>query len=646
MRSQKSTKPYGMKTPRWTIKLMLFFCVCFTIEASASEIQVPEFFMQGIEREFFIAVDPEITEEDDYSLPIVILNGKEVEYETTDEGYLYNFSIEDESRLAVYYGSQRLTKQIKPIPIWLSIIPPLIAILLALIIKEVVTALFLGLFFGAFIIQFFQHSFIEASIFAFLRSLDEYILNALNDSGHLSVILFSLMIGAMVSVISKNGGMAGIVNELSKHATNARSGQFATYFLGLAIFFDDYANTLVVGKTMRPVTDRLKISREKLAYLVDSTAAPMASIALITTWIGAELGYISDGISQIGAIEMAPYSIFLNSLAYSYYPLLALVFIFLLIYKGRDFGPMFRAEQLARSTKRINSDLQKQSKESEIEQKGNIWFALIPILILLLGTIAGLFYTGYSAEVWHAKVGIHKKVSETIGLADSYLALLWGSAASLVAAVKISLFFGKRNLGALIDHAIDGVKEMLTAIIILILAWSLAGVIEDLHTASYLSSLLNDQLSPHFIPAITFILAALIAFSTGSSWGTMAILYPLILPLSWQVCELSGWEQTESMSIFFNVVSAVLAGSVLGDHCSPISDTTILSSLASDCNHIAHVQTQMPYALTVGIVAVAIGTLPAAYGSPFWVNFPIAVFALWLIIHFIGKKTEAEVEGE
>ena len=446
----------------------------------------------------------------------------------------------------------------------------------------------------------------------------------------------------MVAVISKNGGMEGIVNALSKRAKNARSGQFATYFLGLAIFFDDYANTLVVGKTMRPVTDRLKISREKLAYLVDSTAAPMASIALITTWIGAELGYISDGIAQIGAIEMAPYSIFLNSLAYSYYPLLALAFIFLLIYKGRDFGPMYRAEKKARMEEEVRENTDP-TKELEEKPKANIWFALTPILFLLVVTIAGLFYTGYDPEIWGSKMGFYQKVSETVGLADSYLALLWGSAAALVAAIKISLFFGKQNLGSLIDDGISGVREMIPAIVILILAWSLAGVIEELHTADYLSGLLSDQLSPHFIPAITFILAAIIAFSTGSSWGTMAILYPLILPLSWQVCELSGWEQAESMSIFYNVVSAVLAGSVLGDHCSPISDTTILSSLASDCNHLSHVQTQMPYALTVGSVAVVAGILPAAFGSPFWINFPLAIFVLWLIIHIMGKKVEEDV---
>ncbi|MAY82958.1 MAG: sodium:proton antiporter [Flavobacteriales bacterium] len=626
----------------WKYIGLILLLLLGVLSSKASEIELPNYIVQGIESEIFIPADLGKASDDEIQ-PIVLLNGEAIGYEITDNGYVIPFNIDSESSLEIKYGSSELKTKLSPIPIWLSIIPPLIAILLALIFKEVVTSLFLGIFFGAFILQFFQYSFIEAWIFAFLRTMDEFLLNALYDEGHLSVIVFSLLIGAMVSVISKNGGMQGIVNSLSKFAKNARSGQLATYFLGLAIFFDDYANTLVVGKTMRPVTDRLKISREKLAYLVDSTAAPIAAIALITTWIGAELGYISDGIEQIAAIEMAPYSIFLNSLTYSYYPILALVFIFIIVYKGRDFGPMLRAEQNARkdADKEVTAP-DKEEEEKEVDAKANAWFALLPIGILLLGTIAGLFYTGYSPEVWSAETSLYQKISASIGRADSYLALLWGSAAALIAAIKISLFIGKQNLGTLIDQAIEGVKEMLPAIMILILAWSLAEVIEQLHTAEFLSQLLSDRLSPHFIPALTFILAALIAFSTGSSWGTMAILYPLILPLSWQVCELNGWEHAEALSIFFNTVSAVLAGSVLGDHCSPISDTTILSSLASDCNHISHVQTQMPYALTVGFVAVIIGTIPAAFGSPFWINFPLAIAVLWLIVHFFGKKVELE----
>jgi Na+/H+ antiporter NhaC len=198
------------------------------------------------------------------------------------------------------------------------------------------------------------------------------------------------------------------------------------------------------------------------------------------------------------------------------------------------------------------------------------------------------------------------------------------------------------NLSDSIEAAILGFKTMLPAIIILTLAWALALVIEDLHTADLLTSIMSDNISPYFIPTVTFLLAALVAFSTGSSWGTMAILYPLMLPASWEICTAAGFDYAQTLGIFHNVVACVLAGSVLGDHCSPISDTTILSSLASSCNHINHVRTQMPYALTVGAVAILFGTIPSAFGVPFWITISLAIGALIAIIHFIGKPTETD----
>jgi Na+/H+ antiporter NhaC len=524
----------------------------------------------------------------------------------------------------------------------------LITIILALIIKEVISSLFIGLFLGAFIIEMYKYGFVLGFIKAFMSCLDLYIVEAMNDSGHISVIVFSLLIGGMVSVINNSGGMQGVVNSIKKYARSARSGQLATWALGIAIFFDDYANTLVVGKTMRPVTDSLKISREKLAYLVDSTAAPIASIALITTWIGAELGYIADGISNIEKIDEGVYSIFLNSLQYSYYPILSLIFILILIKKGKDYGPMLEAERLARfgrmspKIQKSEDEFEKQFEDEAIEGKANKWLAIIPILILLFSTIAGLFYTAYDSQLWSSDRSFFNKLSETIGNSDSYRALLWGSSAGLVSSIVVSYFSNRSSISHLIGKAMEGIKGMIPAIAILVLAWSLAIVIEDLHTAEFLSSMFNDKINPYFIPLITFLLSAIIAFSTGSSWGTMAILYPLILPLSWQICEGSGMTTAETMNIFYNVVSSILAGSVLGDHCSPISDTTILSSLASDCDHIQHVRTQMPYALTVGLVACVAGTIPAAYGSPFWINLPIAVGLLWLVVHFAGEVADEE----
>lgn len=603
------------------------------------EIEMPSYLIEGIESDILI-----YSTEDNLQAKLIIDN-REVEFKRSENGWVAHFSLDAKSKIQVKIGETTHDYLYDPIPLWVSILPPLLTILLALLFKEVITSLFLGLFLGAFIIELHKNGIIIGYLFAFLRSLDTYIIGALDDSGHLSVIIFSLLIGAMVSVISKSGGMQGVVDSISKFANSPRSGQFSTWLLGVAIFFDDYANTLVVGKTMRPITDKLKISREKLAYLVDSTAAPIASIALITTWIGAELGYIEDGISNIPAVDSAVYSIFLNSLSYSYYPLLSLIFILIIIKKGKDFGPMLEAERLARYGRLSIAKVPKKD-EFDLEfvddssSKPNKWMAVVPILTLLSVTIIGLFYSGWNSEVWNSEMSWMAKISDTIGNSDSYKSLLWGSASGLIAAIKMSYLFNKTSLNNLIGQAMEGVKSMMPAIGILVLAWSLAMVIDELHTAEFLSRMFNDSISPYFIPLITFLLSALIAFSTGSSWGTMAILYPLILPLSWQICENAGWPIDETLPIFYNVVSAVLAGSVLGDHCSPISDTTILSSLASDCDHIQHVRTQMPYALTVGAVACLLGTLPAAYGVPFWINLPIGIGALWLVVHFFGESPE------
>lgn len=557
-------------------------------------------------------------------------------------------SLNKSSEVSLRCADYSTTTPISPIPLWMSILPPLIAILFALVFREVFSALFAGLLVGTTILHIYAGSNFFLAIFQGMFTIaDTYLLEAMLDKGHLSIIIFSMLIGAMVNLITRNGGMKGIVNLLSKYANSARSGQFFTWLMGIVIFFDDYANTLVVGNTMRPVTDRLKISREKLAYLVDSTAAPIASIAFVTTWIGAELSYIQDGIKVIGLDENA-YMIFFNSLAYSFYPIFTLIFILFLIFRGVDYGPMLKAERKARSSKEVaggeefsfSNDINKLEVDDEIKAR---WYnAVIPVLVIIFGTLAGLLYTGWDAAVWSDNgVSFGRKISETIGNADSYVALLWSSLSGVL--VALALTFGQRllSLQKSIDSLINGFRTMLTAILILVLAWSVALITEHMHTATFISnSMLEMSLSPYLVPSITFILAALVSFSTGSSWGTMAILYPLILPATWLISQDYGLEYASSMSIFYNVVACVLTGSVLGDHCSPISDTTILSSLASSCNHIDHVRTQLPYALTVGSVSVFVGTLPAAYGISPLILFPLGLALLYAIQWILGKKSE------
>ncbi len=605
----------------------------------------PEIIMQDIETVFrFEVTDPGLKSLINGKIPATI-NGSDQFLEFTNGVAEFTVVFEERQTFSIQVQDFGFEDDFRPIPLWLSILPPLIAIVMALAIREVYSALFTGILVGTCIIFLYrgQH-FFEAMFNGFFAVIDTYILESMEDSSHLSIIIFSMMIGGMVGVITKNGGMKGVVNKLSKYANNARSGQMVTWLLGILIFFDDYANTLVVGNTMRPVTDRLKISREKLAYIVDSTAAPIASVAFVTTWIGAELSYIQDGIKSLGLPE-TPYDVFLNSLQYSFYPILAIIFMFFLIWKRRDFGTMYGFEKAAREgtyqVTSMNRSADGLGREAEPEEgvKARWGNAFIPVMVVVLGTITGLIITGVQAVGWGEAESFAGNISRVIGNADSFSALLWSSLAGVVVAILLSVSQKILNLRKSIDALVQGYKTMLTAVLILVLAWSIALITEHLHTAEFIStSLVKFELSPFLVPALTFLLAALVSFSTGSSWGTMAILYPLILPASWLICREAGLDYDVSISIFHNVVSAVLAGSVLGDHCSPISDTTILSSLASSCNHINHVRTQMPYALTVGGVGIFFGTIPAAYGVSPLILFPLNILILFAIVHFAGKK--------
>jgi len=607
---------------------------------------LPDIIMTDIITEVDIHVKVPPGETNLEGLHRVLINGQAEVLEFNNGHASTQLRFEGTTDLSIQIDNLDYHKNVTPIPLWLSILPPLIAILMALFFKEVYTALFIGILVGTFIIFFYRgQSFFEALFNGFFAVIDTYIIESMENKDHLSIIIFSMLIGGMVGIISKNGGMKGIVGILSKYASNARSGQLVTWLMGIMIFFDDYANTLVVGNTMRPVTDRLKISREKLAYIVDSTAAPVASIAFVTTWIGAELSYIQDGIKSIGLNE-TPYDVFLGSLQYSYYPILALIFIFFLVWKRRDFGPMYKAEMDARNnikTSSINTGLEKQVsglEDENLDANKIRWYnGLIPVAVVVAGTIVGLIITGLQAVGWDNTIAFSTNLANVIGNSNSFSALLWASLAGVSIAISLTVFQRILSLRKSIDALIGGFQTMLTAVVILILAWSIALITEHIHTAEFISgSLIKFQLSPYLVPALTFLLAALVSFSTGSSWGTMAILYPLMLPASWLICTESGMDYNTSMLIFHNVVSAVLAGSVLGDHCSPISDTTILSSLASSCNHIDHVRTQMPYALTVGGVGMLIGTIPAAYGIPAYILFPLNILVLFLIVHFVGKK--------
>jgi Na+/H+ antiporter NhaC len=520
---------------------------------------------------------------------------------------------------------------------WLSVIPPVLAIGMALVTRQVVVALLLGVYCGSLIITGNPGS-------AFLRVGDTYLVGALADDSHAAILMFSSILGGMVGVLSRSGATEGVVHWLTTRVAGRRGGQVSTVIMGTIIFFDDYANTLLVGSTMRPWTDRLKISREKLAYLVDSTAAPVATVAVISTWVGFEVGLIQEAMSRLGG-ETNAYTFFLQTIPYSYYPLLTLLFVYLVAFTGRDFGPMRTAEQRAyhegqvlRPGARPASEAPQPDDELAAGYGGKAASPLlagIPILSVILTTALGIYFNGRQAAL--ADGTSNPTLRDALNSADSFAVLTW--AALIGATLAVVLVVGSRRLSLMdaLDGFMDGVKAMVIAVTILLLAWSLSAICDSLGTANYLVEVSRQVLSARLLPMVVFVLAAAVSFATGTSWGTMAILMPLVYPLGHQLPLEAGLPAATALHIHLAAVSAVLAGSVFGDHCSPISDTTILSSLASGSDHVDHVKTQMPYALTVAGISALCGYLPVGFGVPPWLSLALGVAGVVLVVWRVGK---------
>ena len=375
--------------------------------------------------------------------------------------------------------------------------------------------------------------------------------------------------------------------------------------MGVAIFFDDYSNTLIVGNTMRPVTDRHRVSREKLAFLVDSTAAPVACVALVSTWIGYEVSLVGDALEKTGS-DLNPFSVFLGSIPFAFYPIFALAFTLLIAVSGRDWGPMLRAERRARDGEVLAAGAQPLADFDSGELapkdggKARWWNAVVPVVLVVVTTLIGLYQTGRESLAAAGEANV--SLSRVIGASDPFTVLLWASMIGVVTAVLLAVVQDILSVREALAAAVDGFKSMLMAFVVLTLAWSLGQVCADLATAGYLKSAIGPTVPASLLPVVVFLVAAAVSFATGTSWGTMAILTPLAVPL---VLEASAG----NLDILEATVAAILGGAVFGDHCSPISDTTILSSMASGCDHVDHVRTQLPYALFSATVAIGVGYL-------------------------------------
>ena len=452
------------------------------------------------------------------------------------------------------------------------------------------------------------------------------------DGGHTQILVFTLLLGGLVGIVSRNGGTQGIVDAVSPFASTSRRGKVATWVAGMAIFFDDYANTLIVGNTMRPITDRLKISREKLAYIVDSTAAPVAALVPISTWVGYEISLIADGMAiaaqQPGTdpalvatlTSVSPLAVFITTIPYRFYALLALAFVLITSLMDRDFGPMAKAERRASSgggVHRPGAQLAVDTRDPHMTPSDGVtpqWYnAAGPIMTVILVVLGGLYTTG------RASAGPDASLMDVFGAADPFVPMLWGSMAGCI--VGIALSVGQRILSVQesLNAWVAGMKAMFLAMVILTLAWSLGQVTEDLGTAQYLAQILSDALPLEAIPVLVFLTSAAMAFATGTSWATMAIMIPLVIPLTVTLGGAEGFGVGGGYSILMGAISSTLAGAIFGDHCSPISDTTVLSSTAAACDHLDHVRTQLPYAVMVALLSMVVGDVGTALGLPVWV---------------------------
>ena len=688
---------------------------------------------------------------------------------------------------------------------WLSLLPPLVAIVLAIVTRRVVTSMLAGVLFGALVLCKFN------PICAIEQMCSEHLLAKLFSPDTLHIVLFTSLMGAMVGLINRAAGMRGLVNVVTPLASNRRRGQLATWLLGLFVFFDDYANTLLLGNTLKPLTDKLKISREKLAYLVDSTSAPVAGLFVISTWIASELAFVQEGLEKLpGDLHWNAFNVFVESIPYRFYVLWTLLFVPLVAIFARDFGPMLKAERRCLAVDDASyenpDDLEIVDPTAPNKQTPARWCnAVIPILITVFAVIWFLYQSGNPEN--------GKSLINTFGDADAYSSLLWGALAGLVAAFV--LIWPQRILGSneMLIAAGNGAFLMLPALVILWLAQTLStmtgnettdkrpleiatllkasgasneqigkdlnnypidAVVQALAGADYAvyrrkldelaaDSVINDELkrqqrrtqeeqlwiqfkhdsakteeyskstdalrenlfaagysneaidyalayttvesvrfdrkfetgevadgteadadradnvvtrqfvvvafaqrssrlstgvflskqlqrlrdgdnflSQRFVqllPTFVFLLASVIAFSTGTSWGTMGIVMPLVIPLAYSQIALDGATVAANNPILLCCVGSVLAGAIFGDHCSPISDTTVLSSQASGCNHIAHVQTQLPYALLVASVSALFGTLPIGFGVSVWIMLPIGVGVMLAFLLIFGKRT-------
>ena len=496
---------------------------------------------------------------------------------------------------------------------WWSLVPPLLAIVLALVTKEVYSSLFIGVAMGALLYTGFHPWNAFVALFDIMK-------NSMN----LNILIFDVLLGMIIVLMSKSGGSAAYGKWAGSKIKTKKSAMLATTGLGVLIFVDDYFNCLTVGSVMRPVTDRFKVSRAKLAYIIDATAAPVCIIAPISSWAAADNSYVPEDAGISG------FQLFLRTIPYNLYAILTLLMVFTIILTGLDFGLMKKHEKNAAAGDLFTSGGEEfdQVKEEEISSNGKVIDLVLPVLVLIGTAIGAMIYTGF--------LGGATDVVTAFSGCDAETSLIFATLITVMFMLVLYLPRKVITFKGFMDSFVEGFKMMIPAIGILIFAWSLKGMGDALEIASFVENLVGSNASASvLLPAILFLVAIFLSFSTGTSWGTFAILVPIAIAM---------FPGADNMQMMIIAVASVLSGAVCGDHVSPISDTTVMSSAGAQSNHINHVTTQMQYAVVVAVVS-AIGYVIAGFVHIWWLVLGISAILLLVVLFVIKAVTSDEKDG-